>query len=89
VRVNESNVHLAALKQGENGGMALRLVEVQGVETRANVELSLHLVPGPVQIRSTDTLERPDQAAQADLRGRTLVVDLPAHGIVTVLVVPA
>jgi alpha-mannosidase len=88
VRVAEPNVHLAALKQGEDGGLVLRLVEVQGIKTQANVELSSHLVAGPIQVRPVDTLERPAPAVQVRLRDRTLVVDLPAHGIVAVQVVP-
>jgi alpha-mannosidase len=92
-RIHETNVHLAALKQGQSGGVLVRLVEVEGVETEAHVELDSRLIPGAARgsagvARCVDTLERPTkETSTAQMDGRTLVVRLPAHGIVTVQIV--
>jgi alpha-mannosidase len=84
VRVQEKNVHLATLKQGESGGIVLRLVEIEGSETQAHIELSPHLAPAGTRVECVDTLEQGRQDTDAHLAGHTLSVHLPAHGIVSV-----
>jgi len=87
--VEEPNVHLAALKQGQKGGIVLRLVEVEGLETAAHVELAPSFVAGKATVQQVDTLERPlDRSAKALLQDSALSVHLPAHGIVTVQIKP-
>jgi alpha-mannosidase len=84
VSVEEKNVHLGALKCGQFGGVILRLVEVEGVDTEAHIKLGSHLLPEGTSVRCTDTLERSvDGQQKARLEGSTLLVRLPAHGIVT------
>jgi alpha-mannosidase len=89
VRIEQTNVHLAALKQGESGGIVLRLVEVEGVATEARIELASHLAPPGTVVRCVDALERPATAGTGEgrLEGSRLSVCLPAHGIVTLWVV--
>jgi alpha-mannosidase len=90
VRIHETNVHLAAIKQGQSGDLLVRLVEVEGVETEARVELDAHLIPGAAAgsaavARCVDTLERPAKENNtAQMHGGALFVRLPGHGIVTV-----
>jgi alpha-mannosidase len=88
VHVLESNVHLSALKQGQSGGMVLRLVEVEGLETEANIDVSPQLFSGGAVIRCVDTLERSIASTETQQTDSTLSVHLPANGIVTIQIVP-
>jgi alpha-mannosidase len=90
VSVEPKNVRLAALKQaqgpvgGTPGGVVLRLVEVEGLETEARVALAPELVPEGAAAVEVDTLERPVEGGSARLEEGTLSVTLPAYGIATV-----
>jgi alpha-mannosidase len=90
VAVEPVNVRLAALKQaqgpvgGTPGGVVLRLVEVEGLETEARVALAPELVPQGAAAVEVDTLERPVEGGSARLEEGTLSVTLPAYGIATV-----
>jgi alpha-mannosidase len=84
--VEPKNVRLVAFKQGQEQGVVLRLVEVEGRETEAQVSLASELLPEGATAVEVDTLERPVQGGHARLEGGTLSVRLPAGGIVTVLV---
>jgi alpha-mannosidase len=86
VAVEPVNVHLATLKQGQDGGVVLRLIEVEGSETEAQVTLASALVPEGATAVQVDTLERPVKENNAQLEAGTLTVHLPAYGIATVLV---
>ncbi len=86
VTVEDTNVRLAALKQGQDGGIVLRLVEVEGRETEAGVRLARELMPEGGTAFAMDTLERPLEGGSARLERDTLVVKLPAYGIATVQV---
>ncbi len=92
VAVEPVNVRLVALKQGQGpvrgtrGGVVLRLIEVEGQESEAQVALAPELVPEGTTAVEVDTLERPVEDGSARLEGGTLVVRLPAYGIATVLV---
>jgi alpha-mannosidase len=85
VRVKPANVRLVALKQGQEGGLVLRLVEVEGRETTARVTLARALAPEGTAVE-VDTLERPVEDGSARLEEGTLEVTVPADGIVTVRV---
>jgi alpha-mannosidase len=83
VAVAPSNVRLAALKGSEEGeALVLRLVEVGGVDTDARVTLSPLLGVG--EATTLDLLERPVEGGEVRLEGEALLVQVPAHGIVTV-----
>jgi alpha-mannosidase len=85
VAIREPNVRLAALKQSQDGeAMVLRLVEVAGIEGEVRVTLSPLL--GGKGARAVDLLERSVKGGEVRLEGETLVVWMPAYGIVTVRV---
>jgi alpha-mannosidase len=87
--VKETNVHLGTLKQGQSGGIVLRLIEVDGLETEAHVKLAPHVVTESTTVRLVDTLERPlDESTNVTMRDGTLLVHVPAHGIVAVQLLP-
>jgi alpha-mannosidase len=65
-------------------GVVLRLIEVEGQESEAQVSLASALVPEGATAVEVDTLERPVEGGSARLEGGTLIVRLPAYGIVTV-----
>lgn len=78
------NVRLAALKKGQDGrSLVLRLVEVEGRETEAQLTFSPLLLSKGMRAVAVDTLERPVENV-ARLEGERLHVALPAFGIVTV-----
>jgi alpha-mannosidase len=89
--VEPANVRLAALKQGQGPvrgtrGVVLRLIEVEGRETEAQVFLASALVSEGATAVEVDTLERPVEDGSARLEEGVLTVRLPAYGIATVLV---
>ncbi len=83
-RVLTPSVILSALKQAEDGdGLVLRLVELNGQDVEAEVELHPSLTMGAAQAVLLDLMERP-VAGQARLSGNTLRVPIKAHSFVTV-----
>ena len=87
VKVEDDNVRLVALKKSEDGeGMILRLVEAEGKKTETRVKLAPELVAAGTAVVEVDTLERPVAKNGARLEDGTLVVEIPACGIVAVRV---
>ena len=85
VRVDNWNVRLAALKKAQgDDGIVLRLVEVEGKETEARVELAPELIAGGAEAEEVDTLERPTEQNGAALSREVLTVRVPAYGSTTV-----
>jgi len=85
-KVISQNVALTALKLPENGAsLVLRLVELNGVEGDAKVEISDELLQGATSVRCVDILERPIEGA-ASLKDGLLTVPMSAYSIATVLI---
>ena len=83
-RVTTQNVVMSALKQAEDGsGLVLRLVEMNGQDTEAVVELSPALAAGLTQATLLDLMERPI-AGNATWSAPTLRVPIKAHSFATV-----
>jgi alpha-mannosidase len=98
VRLEQDNVRLGALKESQDGrSLILRLYEAEGKDTEARIALSPLLVGSEqggdpastagvgARVEIVDTLERPAAGAAA-LEGTTLVVSVPAYGVITVRV---
>jgi alpha-mannosidase len=86
VALEQANVRLAALKESQDGqALVLRLFEVEGTATEARIALSPLLVGENARAEIVDTLERPAKGI-AKIEGITLVVSMPAYGVVTVRV---
>jgi alpha-mannosidase len=80
------NVALAALKRSEDtDAVIVRLYETGGRDVEARVRLTRLVAPGSCAVE-TDLLERPLATNAARMEGDTLVVRMPAHGIVSVAV---
>ncbi len=87
ISVQPESVRLTALKKAEDGeGFILRLVEIEGMNTEAQVHLAPDLVEDGATAVEVDTLERPLDSDNLRLEGDTLTVSVPAFGIVTVRV---
>ncbi|HZT42851.1 MAG TPA: glycoside hydrolase family 38 C-terminal domain-containing protein [Chthonomonadaceae bacterium] len=83
-RVTTPDVVLSALKQAEDGsGLVLRLVELNGQDTEAVVEMSPALAAGLSQATLLDLMERPITGS-AIWSAPTLRVPIKAHSFVTV-----
>lgn len=82
-RVESPGVVLTSLKRGEDGGIVLRLVELDGKATDAVVALAPGIAPAGAAVSTVDLLERPESGS-ARLENGRLVVAVPAHGIVGV-----
>jgi alpha-mannosidase len=83
--IENKNVRLAALKGGQDGrSIILRLIEVEGTETRAQVALSSELLAGAGQAVEVDAMERMLEENSASLHEGILSVDLSAYGVTTV-----
>jgi len=85
VSVNPANVVLSGIKKAEDGDeLILRLYELEGVDTEAEVKIDPSMVKPGSPVVETDILERPVSDGSARLEGDTLKVLLPAFGIATV-----
>ncbi len=83
VQVSPDNVVLTCLKQALDGnGLILRLVELNGEATEAEVRLAPALAAGISSAERVDVLERP--SGEAAWKGGVLRVPVPAHGFSTV-----
>ncbi len=79
------NVMVAALKQAEEGeGIILRLFELEGRQTQAQVRLARVLAPADAAVVEMDLLEQPLPESTAQMSGDVLQVQVPAYGIATV-----
>lgn len=85
ISVEPKNVRLTALKCAEDGGLILRLVEVEGADTEATIALSSALLEDATEVTLVDTLERPAGSALAFSDG-AVRVPLPPFGVRTVRV---
>ncbi len=84
VEIAQPNVQLAAFKQSEDGaGLILRLVEMDGQDTTAQVALS-PLLGEMSEAVEVDTMERGGGEKKIELNDNALIVDLPALGISTI-----
>jgi alpha-mannosidase len=83
-RVVTPNVVLTALKQAEEGsGLVLRLVEMNGQDTEAVVELDPSVTQGLTAAVCLDLMERPVEGS-VEWQDGTLKVSVPALDFVTV-----
>jgi alpha-mannosidase len=87
LEVASKGVRLASLKQAQDGrGVIVRLVEVEGIEARAELTLAPELSPTGASAIEVDTLERPLASNSARLAGGVLSVNLGAFGVTSVRV---
>ncbi|HUU43767.1 MAG TPA: glycoside hydrolase family 38 C-terminal domain-containing protein [Planctomycetota bacterium] len=85
VEVLTPNVALSGLKRAEDSdAIILRLYEMEGVATTAEVRLDAALVAVDASVVQTDVLERTIAKNTASMSGGVLRVDVPAFGFVTV-----
>ncbi len=85
IEVLSHNISISALKRSEeHHGIILRLYETAGKETTAQVRLNCIATSGS-SCTEVDLLEQPLANSSARIDGDVLMVDLPAHGIATVL----
>ncbi len=87
VSVVQTNVRLTAFKKSRDGeAIILRLVEMDGEATEAEVTLGPELLPRRTVPVMADLMERPLEDGDEDLHlvGNALHVKVPAYGIVTV-----
>jgi alpha-mannosidase len=79
------NVMLSGMKQAEDSeAVMVRLYEMEGKATTAQLRLSAELVAPDSSAVETDVLEQPTAASTARMQGDILSVDLPAFGMTTV-----
>jgi alpha-mannosidase len=80
------NVVLACLKRAEDSdAVIVRLYEVEGRAVTARVRLT-DPVPRGARCTEVDMLEQPLARSTARMSGDTLEVEVPAHGIATVMI---
>jgi alpha-mannosidase len=83
--VRTDNVMFSGLKQAEDSeALILRLYEIAGRETEAEVWVPDYVAPLDAPVVETDLLEQPLAASTARREGETLTVTLPPYGIATV-----
>lgn len=83
VSLEGQGVVVSSIKQAEDGGIILRLVEHEGRPASVKAVLHEALAKGLATAESVDMMERPD-GGSAEWDGRTLKLDLPPFGIRTV-----
>lgn len=80
------NVFVSAVKKSESGeGLIVRLFEMAGKDTQAQIRITDIVKPG-TPARVVDLLERPIKKLHAKMNGDILTVKVPAYGITTVLI---
>lgn len=77
------NAVLSCLKHGADGGVVVRLFEAEGRSSECAFTIDDSLIPVGAQPQLVDLLERPTDGS-VKRSGNNWVVELPAHGIVTV-----
>ncbi len=89
IEVEPANVRLVAVKRAQDGeGFILRLIEVEGATTEAQVRLAPTLLDKSAQAVEVGTLERPLEPNVARLEDGRLTVPVPKFGITSVRVAP-
>ncbi len=80
------NVMLSGFKKAEDSdALIVRLYEMEGRDTMAQLWLSEHLITAKAPVVITDIMEQPQQSAsKAYMEKNVLHVKLPAFGLVTV-----
>ncbi|MHB1000670.1 MAG: alpha-mannosidase [Armatimonadota bacterium] len=86
VEVLTPNVMVASVKKAEDSeALIVRLYETEGKETEAQVRITdLAALNSPA--REVDIIEQPMDSSTAKMDGDILKVNLPAHGMTTVMV---
>ena len=85
VAIETPSVMLSGMKRAEDSkALVLRLYEMNGQPVEARVRLDSSLVEPNSPAVETDLLEQPKPKNTARMDGNTLVVSIPAYGIVTV-----
>ncbi len=85
VSVRTPNVLLSGIKKAEDGDeLIVRLYEMDGKATEAEVQMDPSLIKPDSAAVETDILERPIPNNTAKLEGGVLKVSVPAFGITTV-----
>jgi len=85
--VKPDNVMIMGIKQAEDSrAVIIRLYEVEGRKTRAQVQVDPALAQPNGPAVETDLLERPLKASTASMKEGTLSVTIPPFGIATVKV---
>jgi alpha-mannosidase len=85
--VEPGNVVVSEIKKAETGDdLIVRLYETQGTKCTASVEFNDTIFGQVDTVREADLLERPLEKGTARVRNNGFVVEMPAHGIVTVRV---
>ena len=80
------NIFVAAVKKAEDSdALILRLVEMAGKDTEAQVRITDLVKPG-TPAKQVDLLERPIKKGSAKMVGDVLTVKVPAYGITTVMI---
>lgn len=84
VEVLTPGVFCSTVKKSEDGsGVVIRLFEMEGKDTTAQVKISELAKPGSAAVE-TDVLERPVAQNSASMAGDVVSVSLPAYGQATV-----
>ena len=84
VSVNPSNILFSGIKKAEDSDeLVLRLYEMDGKATEAEVKIDPSLVKSKSVAVETDILERPVPGSTARFENDTLKVSMPAFGITT------
>ncbi|MDD3925262.1 MAG: glycoside hydrolase family 38 C-terminal domain-containing protein [bacterium] len=83
IEVTNDNLVLSALKQPEDGsGIIIRLYEVTGMDTEAEIHLCPELLGEKVLVTETDLLERKTGVPEV-FPNDAVKCAIPAHGLVT------
>ncbi len=82
LRCEGEGVAVTALKQGEEGGIVVRLVELDGRPAEGVLHFASELMPAGVTATVVDLLEQPTSGS-VRRDGDAWVASLPPHGIVT------
>lgn len=79
-----NNVIISSIKKAEDSdGLVIRVFETEGKKTTAKIKLG-RLIKSDAAATEVDLVEQPIDGSTASVKGDTLTVKLPAHGITTV-----
>jgi len=89
LQVQSENVMVSGLKKAEKGdAIILRLYEMEGRQTKAQVQLDPALAGDNAHVSETDVLERPLERNTARYKQGVLTVDVEPFGLATVMITP-
>jgi alpha-mannosidase len=78
---------LSAFKRAEDAdALVVRLFETEGKKTAATLTLDRKLLGVVTEAREADVLERPLARSSVKVEGQKVSVELPPHGLATVLI---